>query len=62
MLSETVYTGIKAVINGSIITSRRMSASVLAVVFFLRPVSTFLGGVLQDGSLAAVRFSLNYIV
>ena len=46
-----------AVTEGYIITSCRISASVLAVVFFLAPVTTFLGGVVLGGSLAAARFS-----
>ena len=45
-----------AVTEGYIITSSRISASVLAVVFFLAPVTTFLGGVVPGGSLAAARF------
>ena len=45
-----------AVTEGYIITSCRISASVLAVVFFLAPVTTFLGGVVLGGSLAATRF------
>ena len=45
-----------AVTEGYIITSCRISASVLAVVFFLAPVTTFLGGVVPSGSLAAARF------
>ena len=45
-----------AVTEGYIITSCRISASVLAVVFFLAPVTTFLGGVVPGGSLAAARF------
>ena len=45
-----------AVTKGYIITSCRISASVLAVVFFLAPVTTFLGGVVPGGSLAAARF------
>ena len=45
-----------AVSEGYIITSCRISASVLAVVFFLAPVTTFLGGVVPGGSLAAARF------
>ena len=46
-----------AVTEGYIITSCRISASVLAVVFFLPPVTSFLGGVVPGGSLAAARFS-----
>ena len=45
-----------AVTEGYIITSCRISASVLAVVFFLAPVTTFLGGVVPGGSLVAARF------
>ena len=45
-----------AVTEGYIITSCRISSSVLAVVFSLAPVTTFLGGVVPCGSLAAARF------
>ena len=45
-----------AVTEGYIITSCCISASVLAVVFFLAPVTTFLGGVVPGGSHAAARF------
>ena len=45
-----------AVTEGYIITSCRIIASVLAVVFFFAPVTTFLGGVVPGGSLAAARF------
>ena len=45
-----------AVTEEYIITSCRISASVLAVVFFLTPVTTFLDGVMPGGSLAAARF------
>ena len=45
-----------AVTEWYIITLCRISASVLAVVFFLAPVITFLGGVVPGGSLAATRF------
>ena len=45
-----------AVTEGYIMTSCRISAPVLAVVFFLAPVTTFLGGVVPGGSLAAARF------
>ena len=45
-----------AVTEGYIITSCRISASVLAVVFFLAPVTTFLGGVVPGGSLVVARF------
>ena len=45
-----------AVTEGYIITSCRISASVLAVVFFLAPVTTFLGGVVPGGSLASAHF------
>ena len=45
-----------AVTEWYIISSCRISASVLAVVFFLAPVTTFLGGVVPGGSLAVARF------
>ena len=45
-----------AVTEGYIITSCRIRASVLAVVFFSAPNTTFLGGVMPGGSLAAARF------
>ena len=45
-----------AVTEGYIITSCRISASVLAVVFFLASVTTFLGGVVPGGNFAAARF------
>ena len=45
-----------AVTEGYIITSCRISASVLAVVIFLVPFTTFLSGVVPGGSLAAARF------
>ena len=45
-----------AVTEWYIITSCRISASVLALVFFLAPVTTFLGGEVPGGSLAAARF------
>ena len=45
-----------AVTEWYIITSCRISASVLAVVLFLAPVATFLGGIVPSGSLAAARF------
>ena len=44
------------VTEGYIITSCRISASVLAVVFFLAPNTTFLSGVVPSGSLATARF------
>ena len=44
------------VTEGYIVTSCRISAPVLAVVFFLTPVTTFLGGVVPGGCLAAARF------
>ena len=48
-----------AVTEGYIITSCRISASVLAVVIFLASVTTFLGGVVPGGSLAAARLVIN---
>ena len=45
-----------AVTEGYIMTSCRISAPVLGVVFFLAPVTTFLGGIVPGGSLAAARF------
>ena len=45
-----------AVTEGYIITSCRISESVLAVVFFLAPVTTFLDCVVPGGSLSATRF------
>ena len=45
-----------SVTEGYIITSCRISASVLAVVFFLATVTTYLSGVVPGGSLAAARF------
>ena len=45
-----------AVTEGYIMTSCHISAPVLAVVFFLAPVTTFLGGVVPGGSLDTGRF------